>query len=45
MRKKVNICCDFWDYIARKNKDYSDEFMKNYDWSISYLPYLDSLNS
>lgn len=42
---KSNICCDFWDYIARKNKDYSGEFMKNYDWSISYLPYLDSLNS
>ena len=42
---KSNICCDFWDYIARKNKYYSGEFMKNYDWSISYLPYLDSLNS
>ena len=42
---KDNIVCDMWDYVSGKSSDYSGEFMKNYDWSIAYLPILDKLNS
>lgn len=39
---KSNICCDFWDYLSKRKSDYNGEFMKNYDWSISYLTILDN---
>lgn len=42
---KSNLICDSWDYAEGKNKNYNGEFMKNYDWSIAYLPILDKLNS
>lgn len=40
---RSNIDCDYWDRLAGKNDDYNGEFMKNYDWSITYLPYLDNI--
>lgn len=43
--KKENISCDYWDFIERKNNDYHGEFLKNYDWSIEYLSYLDNLSN
>ena len=42
---KDNIVCDMWDYVSGKSSDYSGEFMKNYDWSIIYLSYLDNLKA
>lgn len=39
---KANINCDFWDYVAKREGDYGGEFMKNYDWSINYLFFLDN---
>ncbi len=40
----TNIDCDYWDYLAGKKGDYKGEFMKNYEWSINYLPCLDNMS-
>ncbi len=42
--KKENISCDFWDYCEGKKSGYNGEFLKNYDWSLEYLPELDKIN-
>lgn len=39
---KENIECDFWDFLNGNKTGYAGEFCKNYDWSIYYLPILDS---
>ena len=33
--------CDYWDYLAGKNRDYHGEFLLNYDWSFDYQNRLD----
>ncbi len=38
---KKGIECDYWDFLAKKNVNYFNEFMINYDWSIEYQRYLD----
>lgn len=42
---KTNIVCDYWNYISELSQDYNGEFLKNYDWSIPYLSFLDKLNA
>lgn len=39
---KEYISCDYWDRLAGLNGDYKGEFLKSYDWSVDYLPALDS---
>ncbi len=38
---RENISCDYWDYLESGRGDYNGEFLKSYDWSVSYLPALD----
>ncbi len=40
---KTNISCDYWDYLKTGGGAYRGEFLKNYDWSIEYLPPLDAI--
>ncbi len=40
---KSCISCDYWDFLQRGGSAYRGEFLKNYDWSIEYLPELDRI--
>ncbi len=40
---KTHVRCDYWDYLRLGEGAYRGEFLKNYDWSIVYLPELDAI--
>lgn len=40
---KDNIRCDMWDFIEGEHSLYNGEYLKNYDWSITYQSALDTL--
>lgn len=40
---KSLIACDYWDYLLTGEGGYRGEFCKTYDWSVDYLPELDSI--
>lgn len=41
MLNTENITCDYWQYLQSGSPAYRGEFLKSYDWSVSYLAALD----
>lgn len=44
--KKNHIICDYWSFLENPDDyTYQGEFLKSYDWSISYISLLDELKA